>query len=279
MRIEDIVNRGEPRPWAEGDNIPWHEPGFSARMLAEHLSQEHDLASRREPVIEEHVRWIQSDLLGGRPAKVLDLCCGPGLYTLRLARLGHECVGIDYSPASIAYAEEKCAGEGWASRYRLGDVREAEYGSGYGLAMMIFGELNVFRPADADLILAKIFDALAPDGTLLLEPHSLDAVRKIGEEPMKWSSHDGDIFTDRPSLRLTESRWDPDTQTATVRYYVIDAASGEVTLHAQTFQAYDEDGYLALVEGTGFVDVEFHPSLGGATDGTDLSLFALTARK
>ena len=35
--IRDIVNRAPvPTPWSEGDNIPWDEPEFSERMLAEH---------------------------------------------------------------------------------------------------------------------------------------------------------------------------------------------------------------------------------------------------
>jgi protein-S-isoprenylcysteine O-methyltransferase Ste14 len=51
--ILDIVNRSpKPVPWSEGDNIPWDEPGFSDRMLAEHLSQDHDLASRKSVTID-----------------------------------------------------------------------------------------------------------------------------------------------------------------------------------------------------------------------------------
>jgi SAM-dependent methyltransferase len=279
MRIEDIVRRDEPRPWAEGDNIPWHEPGFSARMLALHLSQEHDWASRRETVIEEQVRWIHAELLGGRPGRILDLCCGPGLYTSRLACLGHDCTGIDYSPAAIAYAEKTCADEELDCRYVFGDVRSAEYGSGYDLAMMIYGELNVFRPADAGTVLAKVYGSLKDGGRILLEPHTFDAVRELGGEPRKWSSHDGDVFTDRPNLRLTESRWDPDDRTTTIRYYVIEADSGEVALHAQTFQAYDEDGYRSLLEEAGFGDVEFHPSLGLTAGETQPGLIALIARR
>ena len=38
--LMEIVERHKrPAPWTEGDNIPWNEPGFSERMLAEHLSQ------------------------------------------------------------------------------------------------------------------------------------------------------------------------------------------------------------------------------------------------
>lgn len=35
---------------------------------------------------------------------MLDLGCGPGLYSHRLATLGHRVHGIDFGPASIAYA-------------------------------------------------------------------------------------------------------------------------------------------------------------------------------
>jgi hypothetical protein len=52
--ILDIVERSPgPAPWSEGDNIPWNDPEFSERMLTEHLSQEHDLASRRSETIDQ----------------------------------------------------------------------------------------------------------------------------------------------------------------------------------------------------------------------------------
>jgi 2-polyprenyl-3-methyl-5-hydroxy-6-metoxy-1,4-benzoquinol methylase len=76
-------------------------------MLAEHLTQAHDRASRRSTIIDQHTAWIHETLLQWQPATILDLGCGPGLYSNRLAALGHTCVGIDYSPASIAYAQKQ----------------------------------------------------------------------------------------------------------------------------------------------------------------------------
>ena len=120
MRLLDLVHRTPvPAPWTEGEKIPWNDPGFSPRMLLEHLSQAHDAASRRFERIDAHVTWIHNELLNGRCRKVLDLCCGPGLYTSRLARLGHECTGIDFAPASIAYARRTAHGEGIALAVRL----------------------------------------------------------------------------------------------------------------------------------------------------------------
>jgi len=157
MRLDELIRRATPpAPWSEGENIPWFEPAFSARMLREHLSQDHDLASRRETLIEQQVGWIHQTLLEARATTVLDLGCGPGLYAQRLARLGHACVGIDYSPAAIAYARQQAAEERLTCRYELRDMRGGGYGmygGGFGLAMLIYGEFNAFpRETAADIL-------------------------------------------------------------------------------------------------------------------------------
>ncbi len=129
MTLDDFVRRPRPlEPWAEGGKIPWDHPEFSRRMLDEHLSQAHDAASRRAACIDRHVRWIHEHVLESGAGRVLDLGCGPGLYTERLARLGHACAGIDFSPASIAYARERAAAEGLPCTYVEQDLCKARLG-------------------------------------------------------------------------------------------------------------------------------------------------------
>jgi hypothetical protein len=63
VRLLDLIQRKTPpAPWAEGETIPWNEPGFSERMLREHLSQEHDAASRRREKVQQQVRRSDSSL-------------------------------------------------------------------------------------------------------------------------------------------------------------------------------------------------------------------------
>lgn len=274
----ELVGREPAEPWQDGDNLPWHDQGFSERMLAEHLSQEHDAASRRSDTIEEHIGWIHRDVLAGHMAKILDLGCGPGFYASRLASLGHECVGIDYSPASIAYAKEEVAGGQLNCRYVEADIRQAEYGDGFGLVMLIFGELNVFRPDDAKLILRKAHAALEPDGMLMVEAQLEEAVRAIGARRPHWTTAQQGLFSDRPHLRLQEAFWDEDAGVATTRYFIVDANDGTVERLAQSTQAYSDDEYRALLEECGFGDIAFHPSLTGAAD-NESDLFVLTAKK
>lgn len=179
MHLLDIIQRAaQPEPWSEGDNSPWNDPAFSARMLKEHLSQAHDAASR-------------------------------------FAALGHTCTGIDFSPASIEYARSQAA-ENCA--YTLADLRQADYGR--DPAMLIFEELNVFRPAGARLILRKVHAALKPGG-LLLEPHTFDLVREIGQKSSSWYS----------------------------------------ARHTPRQHAYTDDDYRALLTECGFDRIVFYPAL------------------
>ena len=280
MNLGDILSRKiPPEPWDEGDNIPWNEPGFSRRMLHEHLTQSHDLASRRSEKIDAHVDWIHREALRGSPAKILDLGCGPGLYSSKLARLGHRCVGIDYSPASIEYAREQAVKEDLPCEYIHADIRSADYGSGYGLVMLIFGEFNVFKPSDAALILSKAYGALGEGGVLLLEAHTSEAMREFGLRPATWYSAESGLFSESPHLCFQENFWDAESETITRRYFIVDAATGEVSRYAQSMKAYTDEQYRAVLEKAGFVDVRFHPSLIGTEDVSQPDLLVMTARK
>lgn len=280
MNLLEVVRRSPvPEPWAEGEKIPWDEPEFSRRMLEEHLSQDHDAASRRLEVIDRQVAWIHEQVLAARPARILDLGCGPGLYTQRLASLGHTCVGIDFAPAAIVYARAQAEEGGLPCRYQLEDVRQANYGCGYGLVMFLFGEINVFRPADAAAILRRAKAALAPEGILLLEPHTYGTVQRLGQAPARWYSSGGGLFSARPHLCLQESFWDPDREVTTERYYVVDAETGAVTRHASSTQAYSREVFLALLQECGFANAWDYPSLTGKAEEAQSGLFALLARK
>ena len=280
LKLLDIINRQRvPQPWAEGEKIPWNDPDFSGRMLKEHLSQEHDAASRRFEIIDRHVGWIHEQVLERNPTRILDLGCGPGLYTSRLAKLGHSCVGIDFSPASIAYAREQAEREDLDCTYIQQDIRTAEYGNEFGLVMSIFGEFNVFRPGEARDILEKAYYALDPGGFLLIEPHTFEVVLKIGQRSCSWYSTENGLFSDKPHLCLQENFWDPEENVAIERFYVIDAVTGEVTRHSATTQAYTDEEYQSLLAECGFDKIEFFTSLDGGTNGSGEDLIAILSQK
>jgi hypothetical protein len=127
-----------------------------------------------------------------------------------LARLGHQCVGIDYSPASIIHARALAAAEGLDCHFEQADLRQADFGQGFDLVMQIFGELNVFAPAQAAALLRKAHAALQPGDTLSLEVHTLAAVQALGTQPATWKVAAAGLFAPTPHLLLSEAFWDAD---------------------------------------------------------------------
>jgi len=279
MNIKQLITRVEtPEPWSEGEKIPWNEPEFSERMLEYHLAQDHDLASRRFEIVDRHVEWINKRL-GGKPSKILDLVCGPGLYSSRLTKLGHSCRAIDFSPASIRYAREQAAKDGIEVDYVLEDIRTADYGEDNDLVAFIYGEFNVFKQDDLKQILRKAYDSLKEGELFIAEPNRYETVERVGKGPATWYSSQGGLFSAEPHLCLMENFWDEEKHTATTRYFIIDAETNEVTLHASSMVAYTRDDLEELLGEAGFRDIVFHESLSG--DGRDLdeALEVIEARK
>lgn len=265
--LEGLIHRQrDDRVWRK---IPWNDAEFSRRMLREHLSQEHDAASRRLPQIDAAVAWIHDTILGGRRSTVLDLGCGPGFYVHRLAKLGHTCTGIDFGPASIDYARTHHAGT-----FILADIVTADYGEGLDLICLIYGELNAFAPDTAQRIIAKAHRALKPGGALLLEISRFDAIARTGQEPPTWYTQEAGLFADTPHLVLQESSFEESR--ACSWYYVVDAATGSLEEFVAMHQAYTDEEYADLLRG--FAEIRRSPSLTGDPQG-DGEFFVLVATK
>jgi SAM-dependent methyltransferase len=222
-------------------------------------------------IIDLHVAWIHRGVLGEKPATVLDLGCGPGFYADRLSPLGHTVTGIDISPASIDYARQHHAGT-----FLLGDVLTQDFGTGYDLAMMVYGELNAFAPAAAASIIDRAYAALRPGGQLLLEVHTQDCIKHIGQEPATWHAASSGVFSDQPYLCLSESAFEHDCSLS--HYYVFDGASGAMTHYLAMHQAYTDDAYRNLLRR--FERVTFYPSLAGEVGNTGQDhLFVIVASR
>ncbi len=223
--------------------LPWDNAEFSARMLRQHLDQTHDRASRRAETIDAHVDWIFNHLLAAAPSRVVDLGCGPGLYTQRLAELGCTCFGVDISPASVSHAQQTAIARNLDCTYVLGDIRTVDLGSGHDLAMLLFGEFNTFSPDDVPLLLERVATSLRPGGTLLLEAHTFESVLEEGARRAGWYTSPDGVFSERPHVVLSEHAWNDSRATALTRYHVIDAA-GAITEHTEALHAYRVDDYL-----------------------------------
>jgi SAM-dependent methyltransferase len=279
MKLSDILTRAATEVWTVGDKIPWDEPGFSARMLREHLSQAHDAASRRTETIDRHIDWIHREVLGSRRTPILDVGCGPGLYTSRLAAIGHRCTGIDFSPASIEFARDSARREGLECEYHLRDATEGNLGTDFGLAMMVFGELNSLRKETAAALLVDMHRALRSGGLIAVELRSLAFHKRSGLSASNWHTAESGLFSDSPYLCLREFHWSESERAASQRDWIIDIETGAVEMFTQTAQAYTDEESSEMAETAGFIDLQIYGSLDGEAYAPGDDTLVVVARK
>jgi SAM-dependent methyltransferase len=274
--LRELVERDPPQPWSHGGKIPWHEPSFSARMLREHLSQDHELASRRSAKIDAQVKWLNREILPGR-ASVLDLGCGPGLYTSRLAGLGHTCVGIDFSPSSIEYARSQATSASLNCTYVLEDLLRADFGSGFDAVLFLYAEFNAFPRREAEQLLVRARQSLKPDGHLVLEVNTEEQVRQQGTAASSWYVSERGLFADEPHLCLVDRVWDDAARVSAERFTVFGSGSDRPDTYVCTTQAYTDAEYEKLLRSAGFSSIQRRVSPADAEADNSAGLMMITA--
>lgn len=245
-----------PEPWWQGGNLPWDQPDFAGRMLREHLDESHGAASRVAAERALQIDWLWPKLGLAAGDRLLDVTCGPGLYAAEFARRGCLVTGIDFSPASIAYARQLAEGAGVAGRctFIQEDVRRmAVEPAGFDGALLLYGQLAVFTRAEAQALLAAVAQALKPGAALAVELLEQERVDK-GDSNW-WFTDDCGLWGDRPFLHLGERLWYPREALSLERYQIIDLESGALREIQLCDQTYAIDEMVALMGEVGFAAV------------------------
>ena len=174
----------------------WNDEHISKAMLEAHLDPTTDAASRKPVFIEQSVEWISGLLpLGSR---ILDIGCGPGLYTKRFAKRGFCVTGLDFSQRSLAYAREHDP----ASKYVMQDYLTMKYDNEFDLITLIWCDYGALVPEDRCELLGRVYKALKSGGMFLLDVFTPEW--NLGfEEGTSWEIHEqGGFWSAKPHICL-----------------------------------------------------------------------------
>ena len=217
-----------PRPFDAGHELDWGDPVRSRRLLREHLDQSHDGASRREAVVDSHVRRLQR-LLPRPPAHILDAACGPGLYAVRLAESGHLVTAVDIGPAVVSHTAALARRLRVAGRVeaRLGDLRSFSDRQRYDAVLLIYHVLEGFPRRSQPAVLRRLAAVLGEGAPLVVE------MRLRPDQPegriSSWDVVPASLLSDRRHLLLVETVHDHRSNTYVLRETaVFDDGSTEI---------------------------------------------------
>lgn len=210
----------------------WTDPHISKALLDIHLSQETDLASRKIPAVEAALDWIMAKA-GDRALSILDLGCGPGLYAERLAAMGHQVTGMDFSAAAIAHARVSAAQKGLAIDYLTADYADLDHENQYDLIMMIFTDFGALPPHAQDNLLARVRRALKPGGRFIFDVLNSDYCQDIART---WDACARGFWRPHPYLVLSDTFCYDNARVFLSQHLVADHLGTEIyRFYAQTF--------------------------------------------
>ena len=251
--------------------IPWSDLEFSRRSLNLHLDQENDVNSRRQFIIEKHVNWIHSFILNTNNSKILELACGPGLYLSKLANFGHNCTGVDISPAAIKYAKSKSPSN---CKYFCEDILQFSTSEKFDLIFINFSWFHNFQKTAAIKLLVHIKSMLSSDGKLLLELLPFNVIKNYGEDFPQWHRTNSGIFSDEPYLFLQKNHWMENKKLAKLIYFIVNSDKTIQSFH-QLYQAYLDNEFEDLLTENGFSDFQYFSNICDEDDFSEELYFLL----
>ena len=178
----------------------WNDPYIAAQMLEAHLDPDLDGASRSPEFINRSADWIMSLLPNDtkRQIALLDIGCGPGLYTKLFAQRGLRVTGLDFSENSIAYARRHDPD----SEYIFQDYLSMDFDNMFDMVTLIYCDYGALIPQERRELLGRIHKALRPGGLFLFDVFT--PVRGEGEEDdTSWDTYpDGGFWSAKPHICL-----------------------------------------------------------------------------
>lgn len=204
---------------------PWYRDAFSITDAVWYRSL--DAIAERE--VEQALHLLEL-----RPgADILDLCCGHGRHAHELARRGFRVTGLDLSSERLGMARERALRDGTHITWVEADMRAIPT-RGHDAAILLSTSFGILEDDAAHLeALHSAFDALAPDGQLLIQTDNRD--HAIRQPPRQWGEDDMLLWWE-------ENRFDPLTSRNHRRYSGRNLKTGktyEQRLHYRLFCAHE----------------------------------------
>lgn len=205
MKIIDIHNYSQkPKLYEKGNSVMWTDEHISKQLLHVHLDSELDLGSRKPETINSTIEWVLANT-ENKQLNILDLGCGPGLYSEKLANAGHRVTGVDFSANSIEYAKKEAEKKKLDITYLKEDYLKLDLKENtFDLVLLIYTDFGPLLPTEREQLLGNIKKVLKPGGLFIFDVLN-DKNITTKTSPKNWEASEQGFWKNKPYLALSES--------------------------------------------------------------------------
>ncbi|MDQ0193273.1 class I SAM-dependent methyltransferase [Paenibacillus wynnii] len=280
MKINEMIEKTKrPLIFEKGTSQMWVDEYISQQMLEAHLDPNTDAASRKPNTIDASVKWIKEYICGNNfEQKILDLGCGPGLYTNRLAKLGFNSVtGVDFSSRSIEYAKYRASELDLSVNYVCQDYLTLEYTSSFDVVLLIYCDFGVFNEFERRELLNKIYNSLKPGGKIVFDVFTPNKYSNHANS-RTWTSYKGSFWRPTSHLCLDSSYWYSEERVHLQQTIVLDD-NEDIQVYNIWDQTYTIAEISSILGSIGFEDFEFYADVTGRKYEEETDVITIIASK
>ncbi|MGE7186848.1 class I SAM-dependent methyltransferase [Peribacillus sp. NPDC006672] len=275
--MKDLLNQlYVPSRFEKADKAFWQDPYIAKRLLEAHLSPDTEGASRSFAFIDKSIDFIQQVAPRKSYQKVLDLGCGPGLYSERLAKKGYMVTGIDFSENSIHYAKEQAKELGLDIEYRYENYMALDDSNIYDLALLIYCDYGALASEDRSKLIYNIWNSLKNGGQLLLDVFSQNKFDEFKEEQYWNLSENGGFWSKDPYIAIGRNLKYHDRVTLEQTTVVTD---DKTETYYIWYQFFTKELFIKEVTAVGFTVKEIYNDVSGETYNEGSQTIALLLEK
>jgi SAM-dependent methyltransferase len=272
--------KSKPEEFTPRDTLPWES---HAEQFLRYRTEEGFMGLRSFQQVETDVTWLIQNLNLPPAATILDIGCGPGLYSNHLAGAGYDVTGIDIAQPFLDYAQAEAQTQGVANAcvYRRLSMFDLDYQAEFEAVLLIQSIANRITLAELQELLTKIRTALKPGGHFIIE---------FQVAPPNFASTESSV-TESISF-LAQSPWSDQFHAWMIRDLIFPATSERVNHHLilgpdgqpveywSRFKLYAIPTLTDLLSDAGFqVQTVFGKTLGRPYQATDESCFIWARRR
>ncbi|WP_319579813.1 class I SAM-dependent methyltransferase [uncultured Methanospirillum sp.] len=127
---------------------------------------------------DEEVAFLIRELSLNEPRAILDLACGHGRHSTRLAGFGHAVTGIDQSNEFLEIAGSNAEKKGVNVRYLCADSRSYCGEKTYDCIIHLFSSFGYFSDKENELVIRNVAGSLKEGGLFCLDVLNRDTFLK-----------------------------------------------------------------------------------------------------